>query len=368
MTTQVSVDSAVNAAIRMMQNQLNNTMSMLETQAGNIAEAMNAEADAYNSVCDTAEELDNQVIALKDEVSVLQVELKQSGIASKNEISQLNAKLSRANLSVADYAKLEKELADLKALNPSRLQKKNKELRATNDERLKANQALKKNFNSTSELLAERTIKLSKLTNLISEMNVELEDLRARINLYDGNVCKREFKGQNGLSAYIYDFCWGLSTRPSDGSVTTVGDFDWHLEVRTNFGINVTISVTDWLVPFYPSCSDLADSWPDDIHNALAEIILERSQSTHSHLVDRYDWAKSVELDSVPGIKPRQLKLLNDSNFLSLYAACHVPPAKLCLMVKGIGEEACKEIHRHCMAYVKEWEAANWTREQRGLK
>lgn len=364
----VPVESAVNNALRMMQNQLTNTLSMLDTQAVAISESLKADGDQYNSLVDEIELRGNLITTLKLKIKELEINADKFGDVTNAEAAVLNAKLAKANVAVSDFKKLQEALEKYRAMNPERLQKKNKELRATNDEKTKVITTLKTNNRDLKKKVDEKNLKVGSLANLISEMNVEVEELRKRVLRHDGDVSGKVFNGKNNLQAYIYDFCWGLTTRPNDKSVKTISDLDWHLEVRTNYGLAVIVSITDWIVPFYPICSDLSENWPVDIHDELASIALERCQSSHPHLVDRYDWAKGISIEEIPGLTQRHIKTLTDNNFHSLYSVCHIPPERLTNLVKGMGKETCHKVQHHCMEHVKEWQAANWTREQRGLK
>ncbi|AGG58094.1 PmgS-like head morphogenesis [Vibrio phage douglas 12A4] len=359
--------SAVNAALRMFQNQLNNTLKLVETHSSIIEEALNSESDQYNEVVDLLELNNEKSIELNNEIASLKKQIDESKVLHADEVNLLNIEVSKANVALSEFSKLKDELKQLKALNPDRLQKKNKELRATSDERLKSIGLLKSKVSSLEKDNITKTASLALLTKETSGMLAEMEDMRKRLERHDGDVSGKKYIGKDGLVAYIYDFCWGLQSNPEAERVNIIGDFDWHLEVRTNTGICVLVTVTDWLVPYYPLCNELSEKWPEDIHDGLSDIIFNRCEATHGHLVDRYDWAKGVSVSDIPGLNERQIKALEGSNFNSLYSVCHVPSEKLCEKVKGMGKETANQVNLTCIKFSREWEAKNWTRKQRGL-
>ena len=364
--TQTAV-SAVNAALRMIQNQLNNTLNLVDTHSSNIEAALNAEADQYNEVVDLLELSDSQHEELNAEISSLKKQISESTKLHTDEVNLLNIEISKANVAISEFSKLKEELKQLKALNPVRLANKNKELRATGDDRLKSIDLLKKKVQALEQDNIAKSTSLALLTKETSGMLAEMEDMRKRLNNHDGDVSGKKYIGKDGLVAYIYDFCWGLQSKPDAERCIIVGDFEWHLEVRTNTGICVLVTVTDWLVPYYPLCAELSEKWPDDIHDGLADIIFNRCDATHGHLVDRIDWAKGVSVSDVTGLTERQIKALEASNFNSLYSVCHIPAEKLCEKVKGMGKDTANKVNLACIKFSREWEDKNWTRKQRGL-
>lgn len=356
MTTQtISVDTAVNNLLRMIQTQLGNVQSLVNNQASIIAESLNAEADQYNCLVDHVEQGEKNFLALqlKHHSFVDHSNKKEQELTEQ--IAQLNAKLSRHALALNDSKELAAELKELRALNPKRLKSKNAELskkyRETSDLLLK----LKKQFRDNERELLRQRSNTAKLTTATTELALDNERLRAKLLRHDGDVIQKEYHGKDGLICFIYEFEWGLKNTPADPVIIILNDLDWHLEVRTTHGINVTVSVTDWLQPFYPPCDYLAERWPDNIHDALADVIRERCMTTHNHLIERVEWAQSEDLADVKGLSEKQLKLLNDSNFYSVYAVCHVPPSRLHKMVKGVGQETAKKISAICMEHVNQW-------------
>lgn len=356
MTTQIlPVDTAVNNLLRMIQAQLGNVQSLVDNQAVMISDSLNAESDQYNSLIDQLEQSEKDFLDLQlKHHSLIDCSDKNEQILNE-QITQLNAKLSRNTLALNDSKELMAELKELRALNPKRLKSKNAELSKKNSETSSLLLKLKKQFRDHERELLKQRGQTAALTAATAELTLDNERMRQKLIRHDGTAIQKEYRGTDGLTCYIYEFEWGLISKPADTSINVLSDLDWHLEVRTTHGINVTVSITDWLQPFYPPCDYLADRWPDDIHDALADVIRERCITTHSHLIDRIEWAQSEDLADVKGLSEKQLKLLNDSDFYSVYAVCHVPPARLHKMVKGVGQETAKKISQICMEHVNQW-------------
>ncbi|MGD6739696.1 hypothetical protein ACN08N_23735 [Photobacterium leiognathi subsp. mandapamensis] len=306
-TSTISVDTAVNNLLRMIQSQLGNVQSLVDTQAVMISESLNTESDQYNRLIDQLDQSEKDFLALqlKHHSFVDCSDKKEQELTEQ--IAQLNAKLSRHALALNDSKELANELKELRALNPKRLKSKNAELskkyRETSDLLLK----LKKQFRDNERELLKQRSNTAQLTAATTELTLDNERLRAKLLRHDGNVIQKEYHGKDGLTCFIY-----------------------------------------------PPRSEL---WPNDINDALIDVIRERCLSTHSHLIDRVEWAQSEDLADVAGLSEKHLKLLNESSFYSVYAVCHVPPTQLHRMVKGVGQETAKQIHAVCTQHVNKWEA-----------
>ncbi|MFW1108401.1 hypothetical protein ACEWA7_20380, partial [Vibrio parahaemolyticus] len=197
-----------------------------------------------------------------------------------------------------------------------------------------------------------------------TQLTEELNEARSRLMHKDGDVIRKEFIGSDGiLKCYIHVFEYGLSFRPEDKNIKIINDLDWHFEVKTNHGLNVSVSVTDWLQPFYPPCDYLADRWPTDIHDALQELIINRMETSHPHLIERMEWAKETHLEDT-GLDQKHINVLNSAGLQSVYGVLHIPTHRLLSIVKdkagdaakGFGESAVKQIYAHLGKFVEQWQ------------
>lgn len=282
----------------------------------------------------------------------------------KNRIDALETLLSKAESAKASH---ERDLKELNSLNPKRLSKKNKELKSAIEAQKQTIQQQQERNKQLAGEVNTRETKIKELLDLIKPLKSELEAQAAHLEFYDGTVIGDGFEGKNGLKAWIVYYRKGIPTRSADGQINVVDDLDWHLWIRTNLGIGVLASVTDWMVPIFPLCEELKNDWPPSIYDALEAVILKRCVDSHPHLIMRCEWAKKEPLSAVPGLTPKELKLLNDNNFPTVHSVCHLTPGKIVELAKGIGAKTSETIFRKCMAHVAEWEQAHWTREQRRL-
>lgn len=173
-------------------------------------------------------------------------------------------------------------------------------------------------------------------------------------------LLKKVFSGKNGLECFIYTFGYSLAFRPAAGTLNVINDFKFHVEVKTNWAINLTVSCSVWGIPFLPLCSDSEGNMPNNLHDALCNLFQERMQENHSFLLERADWARTEGLDQVEGLSEKQLELLNEANYYSVFAASHIPADQLQKNVKGLGIQGVVKVRKAVRAHVEKWERENW--------
>lgn len=412
----LSADTAINNMIVMLESDPSQMLPTLRNQVPIISKALDHEAAEYNQLVDIVTKRDTEITNLKEELSKLkqiiqldtvtgsevsaslekaeaeliklqdahdeemlkasqalsdlQMQLENHKALSDNEYKRLKNRLdgaiSRETKLKGEKEAIETTLKELQALNPKRLSKKNKDLQKAAREDSATIEQLQNSLKSASTAISDKDKKIKELVEIVGVLKTEVEKQRERIDRYDGTVSNVVYEGKNGLKCYIFDFCWGLKTIPIHEQVKTVNDYDWHLTVRTNRGIGAIVSVTDWLVGISPECEELKRDWPTNINEAIEAIIIERSKTSHPHLVQRREWAQNEGIENV-GLADKHVKLLKEGNFHSVYAVCHIPPERMAHMVKGMGLKTSETVYRRCRAHVTEWEKEHWTREQRGL-
>ncbi len=158
---------------------------------------------------------------------------------------------------------------------------------------------------------------------------------------------------------------WPLSFKPHNGAIKTINDADFHVVMRTNWGINLSVSCSDYFVPFLPNCKDLEGNVDQKIYDALGDLHLEHLSESHQYLVKRMEWAKETALEDVDALTSKQLKLLAEADFYSVYSVIHLPDATLAQRVKGMSLKSASELRKTVHEKViKPWCLENWTKEQ----
>lgn len=354
----IAVDTAVNNLITMVQNQLGNVLSMIDTQVPLVNDALNADTDEYNAIIEQLEETTNALTneTLKvHEASITNENIKHEFEKQSNQHLELCARQSKL---ITRYELELTELKKLRSLNPERLKKKNIELSKTIKEKTEALATLRKRYvaEQKANMTYQRTVAEQdmRISQLVSDSN----HMQQKLLHHDGDVEHKVFHGKNGLDLYIYQFEWGLTFHPFSNDFILVNDLDWHLEVRTNKAVGLLISCTEWMNPYYPPCSQLLEDWPDsdDLHDALVDVIRTRLLESHPDLVDRADWAAGFDVRDVPGITDKQADLINDSGLHSLLAICRMTSKHLEHHVKGFGAATAKQVFETCRDFAySEW-------------
>ncbi|WP_407330595.1 hypothetical protein [Enterovibrio sp. 27052020O] len=351
-----TLTSAISNLVNSMNTQLANVQGLLERQVPGINALLNKEADEHDELCDHLELLDEQKASLMLQVESLKSQLEAANNQRKDEVSAIHVKLTKAEMELSQLKTVRAELNRLKELNPDGLKKKNVDLKKQVQEKTKSISTLSVENKTLKKGTSTLKYQVTELSTLIKDMNVELEHLREARTHNDGTVQNKAYAGSEGVEFYIYQYEWGLSTKLHGQPIELLGDLNWHIEVRSNIGVNILVMVTDWLHPFYPKCDEIAQHWPEDLNDALAELIRARCEKTHPALVEKVEWSMSVPLSDVYGIKEKDLEKLNAANIHTLYELCRMVPEATVKHVKGMGIKTATAVHQTCMQYVEIWE------------
>ncbi|WDY54316.1 hypothetical protein PUN47_20925 [Vibrio fluvialis] len=360
----VSVETAVNNLLRMVQTQLGNVISLVEKQVPGIDEAIGHEIDQYNLLVDRLAETQTRADNFEMKVHSLETELNEVEAKHADRLLNLRTEINQVKIRYGDYPEIKKELNRLKSMDPDSLSARVKSQRKQLDERLDTINATKsdnRTYRKENSSLKNLNAQLQQQNITYKERNQELED---RLGLSKIETINKPFIGKDGLECYVHIFHWPLTFHPQNKYIRAVSDFPFHLEVRTNRGICLVASCSSWLVPYTPDCAELEGSLPDELPKAIRDTYEQYAAHTHAHLLDRMDWAKNEELTTEIGLNEKQVDLLADSGFFSVYSVAHIPDYQLVQMAKGIGPKIAEEIKRIVEAHVIKWELENWTPEQ----
>ncbi|MGF1835851.1 hypothetical protein [Photobacterium sanguinicancri] len=363
-------DVSINNLLRMVQSQLSNVSSLVDTHTELVNGSLAQEADEYNALIHQLEEADTKNQTLELKVIELIKTAEEEDLNHIEQLTKLRSEFNSLRLRTKDFSDMRAELKRLKSLDPDALKRKLSERNKVADERLNTINAMKRENSAYRKENVKLKRDHAELMDTALKATELADSLQERITHIDGDVKNKVYTGKDGLECFIYTFGWRLTYIPVARNISVISDLDFHIVIRTNWAINITVSVSDYLVPFMPSCTDLEGKMPTDLYGDLQELFIERLSVSHSHLIDRMEWAKETGLEECDkAITPRELKLLNDANYFSIYSVMHSTEHELAKSVKGISEKSAKKIRRSVdQIYVKEWETANWTREQRGLK
>ncbi len=343
---------------------VNAAITMIDQAEQLVIEQYNTEVDDFNTLCDELEKTQEDLTRTERELSELRSNLDELELAAKQATAEAEREKAQAKVAQANVKEKLEELKRLQAMQPEQMKSRIAAQRKKNDEKQKLLEEQRTKIRDLKNQLVDAETKKNVMVQTNTQLTEELNEARSRLMHKDGDVINKVFVGTDGiLKCYIHVFEYGLSFRPEASTIKIINDLDWYYEVKTNHGLNITVSVTDWLQPFYPPCDYLADRWPTDIHDALHELIINRIEITHPHLIERMEWAKETYLEDAQ-LDPKHLEILNSAGFQSLYSVLHIPPHRLRAIIKdkagtaakGFGEAAVKQIYSKLEQLVEQWQ------------
>ncbi len=367
MTNQTQpVDVAVNHLLNMVQNQLGNVLSLVETQAQLVSESLNYETDQYNELIDRIEKAESERDTLELKVIELTKENEAIELDHLDKLNKLRSEFNLLKARTADLPALREEVKRYREMNPDALKQRLAKSRATADERLNTINRLKKE----SSDYRKENIRLKKEVTQLSEAALEAthlcEEYKARLHFIDGDV-EKPYVGKDGLELFIYRYGYPLAFKPLVKNLSVIRDLNFHIELRSNWAVCCVVSVSDWLIPLIPTVHEFEGRIPTELYTDLQEIYTNAAEVSHQHLIARVEHFKEVTLESVydGAITERELKLLNDANYFSVYSVMHPTDEQLAKSVKGISEASASKIRAAIdEKLVQPWERENWTKEQ----
>ncbi|PHX05464.1 hypothetical protein [Vibrio splendidus] len=360
-----SLDVTVNHLLTMVRNQLSNLGSLVDTHATNVGESLDAELSDYNNMVQALEDADKAKVQLELKVIELESNLENRELEHTNQLSTLRSEFTQLKIKLETWSAMKAERDELKAMDPKALKKKLKEKSNLAAERLTGLQKSKRENGEYRRENSQLKKRVAVLEETALEAGKEVERLHNQVVRQDGDVLNKVFKGKDGLECFIYLYHWGLSFRPDNGAIKTINDSDFHIVMRTNRGINLCVSCSDYFVPFMPTCTDLEGYLPESIYDAMTEVFVDEMGKSHPYLLERMEWAKETALEDVDALTSKQLKLLAEADFYSVYSVIHLPDATLAQRVRGLSIKSATELRKTVHEkIVKPWCLENWTKEQ----
>lgn len=380
--TETTVASALAVALRPVRSQLElaasqtsgTTRASVESALALTDQAETLVIEQYNREVDDHNDLVDQCQAIDDRNTLLSLQL----VEVKNKVADMEvttaeavAELETAKAQIAvlqgDNRNLKSDNARFQSMNPERQKAQIVSLKETIASKTTLLDQQKEEMRSARKDLATTKRNLAVAIQQNAEINLENEDLRARLQRIDGDIEPIWYPAadDSGLQFYFYTFGWRLTLGSSDRDLKLdlLQDIDWHIEIRTNSGISVLVSVTQWCRARYPILDQFKNAWPTALGVALNRRIVELLADSHPHLVQRADWAQATPLSSLP-LQDKWLDLLNGSGLYSLWTVVSHTPEELSYLVKGFGISTARQVHAACMNTVKDWQMTSWPKIQ----
>lgn len=349
--------------------------SLLTANLTMISEAANAHIDEFNGLIDQLVardgELDEQ-IALVSQLRQQVAEAEQRIAAARQEgAADLEAKageLYKAQRALNDvqtkygalqYAtrQLERQLADLNAMDPAGMKRRIKEKNELLEEQRTAIAKHKSNEASYRAEVLKLGRRISELLSAINEQDrelerrhtiiMELESARAAKLIWHKHLGKT-YKGEDGTLWDVYMVDHGLKSNLP----YLINDLSWKLHAMKSDGSGCSVMLSQWMNPIYPT--PYGAGAPDAMTQDIFAFMQEALEQSHPHLQPRTEWAKTVSIHEC-GLPPRTIKPLEEAGIDTLYKVMSHQGNKLD-KVKGIGAKLVGQIVYACELKVKLWE------------
>lgn len=330
-------DGPAKAAIGSFETLLNANLTM-------ISEAANAHIDEFNGLIDQLETRDGELLTQAALVSELRQQVAEAeqrittarqegatGLEAKaDELYKAQRALNdvQTKYSALQYSarQLERQLADLNAMDPA---------------------GMKRRIKEKNELLDRRHTVI-----------MELESARAAKLVWHKHLANT-YKGEDGTLWNVYLVDHGLKSNLP----YLINDLNWKLHAMKSDGSGCSVMLSQWMNPIYPT--PYGAGAPDEMTRDIFAFMQEALELSHPHLQPRTEWAKTVSIHEC-GLPPRTIKPLEEAGIDTLYKVMSHQGNKLD-KVKGIGEKLVGQIVYACELKVKLWEeqfAANQQAEQ----
>lgn len=340
-----------------------------------ISEAANAHIDEFNTLIGELEGRDGELLTQAALVSQLRQQVaeaeqriaaaRQEGAAELEAMADELYKAQRilndvqTKYGALQYAtrQLERQLADLNAMDPAGMKRRIKEKNELLEEQRTAIAKHKSNEASYRAEVLKLGRRISELLSAINEQDrelerrhtviMELERARAAKLIWHKHLGKT-YKGEDGTLWDVYMVDHGLkSNRPY-----LINDLSWKLHAMKSDGSGCSVMLSQWMNPIYPT--PYGAGAPDDMTRDIFAFMQEALEQSHPHLQPRAEWAKTVSIHEC-GLPPRTIKPLEEAGIDTLYKVMSHQGNKLD-KVKGIGAKLVGQIVYACELKVKLWE------------
>lgn len=349
--------------------------SLLTANLTMISEAANAHIDEFNTLIGELEGRDGELLTQAALVSDLRQQVaeaeqriaaaRQEGDAELEvkdvELYKLQRTLNdvQTKYSAMQFTsrQLERQLADLNAMDPAGMKRRIKEKNELLEEQRTAIAKHKSNEAAYRAEVLKLGRRISELLSAINEQDrelerrhtiiMELESARAAKLIWHKHLGKT-YKGEDGTLWDVYMVDHGLKSNLP----YLINDLSWKLHAMKSDGSGCSVMLSQWMNPIYPA--PYGAGAPDEMTRDIFAFMQEALEQSHPHLQPRTEWAKTVSIHEC-GLPPRTIKPLEEAGIDTLYKVMSHQGNKLD-KVKGIGEKLVGQIVYACELKVKLWE------------
>ncbi|PLR29341.1 hypothetical protein CYR55_22830, partial [Chimaeribacter californicus] len=331
---------------------ITNCIDGMHTLAQELAEVANADADSLDGAVEALENkrmanglLQHQLNEFKEKLALSDARLEglDAEIADAVEqavhklellVSDLEAKLDQAKLEMqskdnmlATYAERDKRmtarLRELELMEPEKQKAKKvqyqneaRELRASVKE---LSQALNADRLQRLKLKSDNTLMLSQLEQARTRNDELARHIERANGLAEGYRYETKSADGTPVHFYLHRFFTGVRVeRDHAQRPRYVNNLDFSLQIRSSIGISCDAKVNEWGRPHYYIIPLLKDIWPEDIYEELQVIYRDELKAVNPLLVARMEWAESVRIEDIQGLRPAILAALQADDYKTL--------------------------------------------------
>lgn len=390
MTTELNPSEATSLALNTLTSQIRNIMLMpdgpakaaigsfetlLTANLTMISEAANTHIDEFNTLIGELEGRDSELLTQAALVSELRQQVaeaeqriaaaRQEGAAELEAMADELYKAQRAlndvqtKYSALQYSarQLERQLADLNAMDPAGMKRRIKEKNELLEEQRTAIAKHKSNEAAYRAEVLKLERRIKDLLDAINEQDRELE--RRHGVIMELESCRdaklvwfkhlaKTYKGEDGTLWDVYMVDHGLKSNLP----YLINDLSWKLHAMKSDGSGCSVMLSQWMNPIYPA--PYGSGAPDAMTQDIFAFMQEALEQSHPHLLPRATWAKTVSIHEC-GLPPRVIRPLEQAGLDTLYKVLSNQGAAL-NKVRGIGAKLVGQIVYACELKVKLWE------------
>lgn len=358
----------------------------VEQLHADFATRLNEGVDAYNSLCDTLDELQAQLNELsplqgeiarirqdaEDRIEAAEHSAAMAKLEVENEAIRLRGDIDAMSDQIVTAAIAQKSLQltydNYVRINPTRMHDERKKLekdvsslRAERKDLNKRLQDMQSKLNIADKEIAESRRATTRATQERDRADALYSSLKKRVDLHDGREEVRHYTfvtaAGDEVTFYLYNYHFGLMTaRKAFGDqVIELADFHYQIRTAAMYAVDVVPSV--WGRPVYNG-NDMIDlARNSELDEELSRRILARMELDFPQIRKRIEAASSAPIDELP-LTPKTLSVLKKAGCECVLDIAAVLP-KDRLKITGVGEKMAAEIEPAINSWCIRWSREN---------
>lgn len=339
-------------------DEYNALIDIVEARDGELSTSEAARASLRDQLADAGRLADEQQAGLRLQFEELETQL-------FNTQREANSACSKLEASKVTVRQLERELKELKAMDPAGMKRRIKEKNDLLEQQRAAIAKHKSNEATYRKEVLGLELRLKEVISACNSQDAELNRRAEAIAELEQNrdvkaiwfrYFNQTFYGADGIGWNVYVVDHGLRSSLS----YLVNDLNWKVHAMRQDGGGCAVMIGQWLNVVYPK--PWGDKAPKEMTEAINAFMLEALEKSHPHLQARAEWAQTVSIHEL-GLSSRIINLLEGAELDTLYKVMSHQGGKLD-NIKGFGEKLVGQVIYACELAVKVWEQEHISAEE----